>query len=168
MDLISKKNGTITRVRQLISAVASKIGFTPPKGMSATNVQDAIEEVANYGKFLSGQTWTPKVYDFNTYKRDLPDGSYTVIGNLVIATLYSTNTDLSGIDTMLQIRNLPLNMNVLAGNIYIAGDTNSGGGLTIQATTGGIALLRPNWKSSMTSTPSNVGIANGVFIGSVV
>lgn len=45
MKLVSKKNGTITIFPSLISAVARKIGFTPPTGMSATNVQSAIEEV---------------------------------------------------------------------------------------------------------------------------
>lgn len=45
MKLVSKKNGTTTIFSSLISAVARKIGFTPPTGMSANNVQDAIEEV---------------------------------------------------------------------------------------------------------------------------
>lgn len=45
MKLVSKKNGTTTIFPSLISAVARKIGFTPPTGMSATNAQDAIEEV---------------------------------------------------------------------------------------------------------------------------
>lgn len=45
MKLVSKKNGTTTIFPNFISALASKIGFTPPSGMSSTNVQDAIEEV---------------------------------------------------------------------------------------------------------------------------
>lgn len=45
MKLVSKKNGTTTIFPNFISAVARKIGFTPPTGMSSTNVQDAIEEV---------------------------------------------------------------------------------------------------------------------------
>ena len=56
MKLVSKKNGTTSIFPNLISAVASKIGFTPPNGMTATNVQDAIAEVN--GKILRIETDT--------------------------------------------------------------------------------------------------------------
>lgn len=41
-----KKNGVLKKISgRIASLLASAIGFTPPTGMSATNVQDAIEEV---------------------------------------------------------------------------------------------------------------------------
>ncbi len=63
MKLVSKKNGTTTIFPSLISAIASKIGFTPPTGMSATNVQDGIEEVYAKTKLIkvTGQQRTVSV-----------------------------------------------------------------------------------------------------------
>ena len=50
-----KKNGVLKKISGRIqNLMASAIGFTPPTGMSATNVQGAIVEVANDLNNLDG------------------------------------------------------------------------------------------------------------------
>ena len=111
-------------------------------------------------------TWTPKLYDLDTYKRDLPSGAYYKVGNLVIAYFSANNTaDLSGISTMLQIRNLPMTV-VFGGGIYISAMSGQGGTITIQSTNGNV-LFRPNIISANISTPETPGWVTCWLVGVV-
>ena len=110
-------------------------------------------------------SWTPKLYDYETYKRDLASGTYIRIGGgLTFAFFANQNPDLSGISTMLQIRNLPMS-SVLGGGIYIAAMTGSGGTETVQATFSSTVYFRPNITSSMIPTPSAPGHVTFWLIG---
>ena len=90
-------------------------------------------------------TWTPKLYDYTTYVRDLPASTYCEFGSIVVANINTNNPNLSGINTMMQIRNLPMD-EVWGGNIYIGGMTGAGSDRTFQTAT--YVYPRPNIKSS--------------------
>lgn len=108
------------------------------------------------------KTWTPKLYDYQTYLRDLPNGYYLQIGRFVIASVNTNAADLSGISTMMQIRNLPMDF-AYGGNVYIANLSDQGASRTIQA--GESFLIRPNLISSAMSTPASPGWVSMLIIG---
>ena len=111
-------------------------------------------------------SWTPQLYDNTTYVRNLPASSYFRTGQLVIAWMYGT-FNFSGISTMLQIRNLPMNV-VLGGTAYI-GELNQTSFDHPFVVQGGTSYLyiRPNIKSSMLSTPSSTSNVSFMIIGYV-
>lgn len=117
---------------------------------------------SNKPNFTKG-TFTPKLYDYETYLRDMPTSEYIKIDKLVVASISCQNFDFSGINTMLQVRNLPMDT-VLGGTFYMGAITGEGGTRTIQATGVG-GYIRPNLKSSDISNPTSVGVATFLFIG---
>lgn len=85
------------------------------------------------------------------------------IGRLVVAYINVNNPDLSDINTMLQIRNLPMNM-VLGGTLYAASLSGQGANHTIQLSS--VLYIRPNIKSSNFADPvSGVGWFTMCIIG---
>lgn len=129
---------------------------------------------AAMGKELSNMiqygTWVPHIYDYDTYKRTIPGTqSYIKIGKFVVATINSNQVDLTGISTMLQIRNLPMDF-VYGGSVYIAGikDGTSGASETIQASN--YVYLRPNIQSGKLNgdgAPGSVGWVTMLLLGAV-
>ena len=109
--------------------------------------------------------WTPHIYDYNTLIRSMTVncGTYIKIGKFCVAAINASNVNLSGINTMLQIRNLPMNT-VIGGNLYIGNMSGNAATITIQLT-GGTVLFRPNITSSQFSNPSNVGYFTAMIIG---
>ena len=93
--------------------------------------------------------WTPKLYDYNTYKKDFPQQDYFYLNGLYIIMInlfgydnYSYGNDIS---TMIQIRNAPCS-SVVSGIIY-TNDFNNSEPLQIQGSSNWI-YIRPNMKSS--------------------
>lgn len=117
---------------------------------------------AKSATFESGD-WTPKLYDLDTYKRDLAAGKYYRIGNFIIAFQSQQNPDLSGISTMMQIRNIPMQVS-LGGSMYIGALNGSGGLQTFQATDAKV-YPRPNIKSSDLADASSPGYFNILIFG---
>lgn len=117
------------------------------------------------------KSWTPQIYDYETYKRDFPTTTETIskyveIGNFVVAFFIgnsSSQPDLSGISTMLQIRNLP--MSVVAGGMIYIGALAGVRELVIQAVQAPQIYIRPNLKSSEFSNPAAPGIVTFVVFG---
>ena len=113
----------------------------------AFNKIDSVPSGATVAKAmpLSTGTWTPQLYDNNTFVRNLPTASYVRNGNLwLLYARYGSNEyDLSGVSTMLQIRGLPVTGQVISGQIYMGGLTGQGGDRTLQQTSNAI-WFRPN------------------------
>jgi len=115
-------------------------------------------------------TWTPKLYDFDTYKRDMPGYAFwTDLGRIKIAYYFNSSSnplDLSGISTMMQIRNVPFN-DVLGGIIYFSAFdmTGSKPPHVVQQSTRGEVYIRPNVVSSMFSNPSDPGGITVILFG---
>ena len=110
----------------------------------------------------SSGTWTPQLYDYNTYLRDLAPGIYVKIGKFVFAWVSMNNPDLSGINTMMQIRNLPM-ASVLSGSIYIGGLAGNGGQNTVQFASE--VYMRPNITSAQITNPLQSGAFNLCVFG---
>lgn len=117
-----------------------------------------LDFIGNWGVV---KTFTPHLYDYNTYKRALGNGKYFKIGKLVVGTICAYNADLSGINTMVQFRNLPVE-EVWGGNSYIAQLSRN---ISVVQGDSYYIYLRPNVTSSDFSTPSNVGILSVLFVG---
>lgn len=130
-------------------------------------IKTAIDGVA---AMKATNTWTPKLYDFDTYKRDLPGYAFwTDLGRIKIAYYFngaSTPLDLSGVSTMMQIRGVPFN-DVLNGIIYFSDFDIKGSKPphVIQQTSNGAVHIRPNVTASMFPTPSNAGYINVIIFG---
>ena len=90
-------------------------------------------------------TWTPKLYNVDTYVRDLPTAYYVNMGRYYIfyGSYAGNSYSLQGVSSMLQIRGFPVIGTVIGGQIYIAGLTGNGGDRTVQISTLG-AYFRPN------------------------
>lgn len=101
------------------------------------------------------KSWTPHLYDNTSYVRDLSNGLYVKIGRLVIAFYSSASTNLSGISTMLQIRNLPMTT-VYGGSVYFGElqQQSSANSVYVQSGTSYL-YARPNVKSSNFSSASS-------------
>jgi hypothetical protein len=118
----------------------------------------AREQIASF----EVKTWTPKIYDYLTYKRDAPAQKYVKIGGLYVMFMEGT-FDFSDISTMIQIRNLPCTTCV-GGTIYMAGLVDNTKGNRIQGD-GNIAYPRPNVISSDLSPSSAAPRNKFVFFG---
>lgn len=110
----------------------------------------------------SSGTWTPQLYDYNTYLRDLEPSRYVKIGQFVFAWINMNNPDLSGINTMMQIRNLPM-ASALSGSIYIGGLAGNGGQCTVQFASA--VFMRPNITSAQLANPLQPGAFNLCVFG---
>ena len=86
------------------------------------------------------------------------------MGNFVVAYLSVNNQDFSGINTMLQIRNVPFSITI-SGIVYSATLPNEGANVTVQANENG-AYFRPNVKSSSFSNPTASGVTSIILFGS--
>lgn len=115
-----------------------------------------IHTVTEIGK------WDAHIYDYETYLRTVSNCEYRKIGDLYIARL-SGFIDLSGIDTMLQIRNLPFN-NCIGGTIYIAdSQLPNRTAIYIQPSYQN-AYVRENLTSAALANPNSVNVSF-VFFG---
>lgn len=115
--------------------------------------------------YIAG-TWTPKLYDYETYKRDLTQQAYFKIGNFYVMFIYQSNIDYSGITTMVQYRNLPCT-NCIGGTVYLQGRKGSIAkdiGAYIQGSSNR-AYVRENIVSTDFSNPTSSGITNVVLFG---
>ena len=92
-------------------------------------------------------TWTPKLYDYNTFKQDLPSQPYYKIGNLYIMFIRIASFPTTTFNTMIQIRNAPCSL-VYGGTVYCGAAQDSGGSWVIQGSTG-LAYLRPNFTGTL-------------------
>ena len=125
------------------------------------------EEVVALNEYGKLKTWTPHIYDSTTYKRTMTTGYYIQFGSFVIAWVNSTSTDLSGISTMLQIRNLPCN-DILGGEIYFGqlNQTSFSKPYKIQPYTSYV-YPRPNVTSNDFSTPASAGFMGMIIFGAI-
>lgn len=113
-------------------------------------------------------TFTPQLYDYNTYVRDMPSANYYKLGSLVVAIGHygDTGVNLSGISTMIQIRNLP--MHPFGGVLYIASLSGNGANQTFQYGGPSIAYIRPNLVSSSITNASSPGVVSFTLIGTAI
>jgi hypothetical protein len=108
-------------------------------------------------------TWTPHLYDLNTFVRALPDQLYWRCGKIVVARLWGNNINFSGVNTMIQIRNCPMGF-IAGGSVYIGALSKGGADTTIQAATEGV-YLRPNITSASFTDAANPGWVSMMLIG---
>ena len=97
-------------------------------------------------QFTSG-TFTPHLYDFDTYLGSLGTQTYIKVGKLYFFSINIKMTNTYNISTMLQIRNFPCKY-ILGGNVYYAGTTGQLGDRTIQTADYYAAIIRPNFTGS--------------------
>lgn len=114
----------------------------------------SVEKLTSYKQ----NAWTPKLYDYETYLRDLPTWYYHQIGDLVIAPFRWQITEPVTFSTMIQIRNLPCRT-VLGGTIYIAQLDGNGADMTFQGNVSN-GYVRPNFKGTLSG-----GWFTGMIIG---
>ncbi len=73
-------------------------------------------------------TWTPTIYDNQTYKMTGPTSYYYKIGPITFATIYmdwlSVDYGSVSIGTMLVLKGLPTNGMCWGGNIFVRGNIN--------------------------------------------
>jgi len=110
------------------------------------------------------KTWTPKIYDNDTLLRTWVDGKYIEIGKFVFAYMYGNDQSLANINTMFQIRDIPMNV-VIGGAIYIEKLSGYGGTLAVQGGSSEKIYFRPNIISSQISTPTTPGYISFWCIG---
>lgn len=105
--------------------------------------------------------FTPHLYDYEKLVRSFPTESgvlYRINEHLGLVRIYVNNPDLSGVSTMLQIRNLPSQVNaVIGGDVYVAGMSGQGSNLTIQGLAGNNVYIRPNATSENFPNPASPG-----------
>lgn len=109
-------------------------------------------------KFSTGY-WYPHIYDYDTKLWEIGPNYYFKIGDLYFVYLNARLSASYTFGTMLQIRNLPC-QNIMGGNIYCNGVTESFGDRTIQSSGIGV-YVRPNFTGTL---PSN-SLMSGLFIG---
>lgn len=132
--------------------------FTAQKAHNA-NAWGTWRALAQYERGI----WIPHLYDYQTKVRELRQGEYFKIGNFVFALLYADGPDLSGISTMMQIRNVPMNM-VMGGSFYLAALNGNGSNHAIQGAAGSV-YFRPNITSSQLSNPTSPGVFTLIIFG---
>ena len=115
---------------------------------------DVDSEIDDLIADFAVKTWTPKLYDYNTYKRDLPAQKYVKVNKLYVMFLEGT-FDYSDISTMIQIRNLPC-QTCVGGCIFLGSlrEASLSKGIRIQGD-GAAAYPRPNVISSDFGTASS-------------
>lgn len=93
-------------------------------------------------------SWTPKLYDYNTFKQDLPSQVYFKIGNYYVMLIRISAFPTTTFETMIQIRNAPCA--TVDGGIVYAGSANGvGADWAVQGAAGGSAYLRPNFVGTL-------------------
>lgn len=115
-------------------------------------------ETANTG-MNTWNSWTPKIYDMDTFIRNWNNGRWIQIGDVKIAYMIQNNQSLASINTMLQIKNVPMTQ-VIGGGIYIGRMASQGASITVQGAANSI-FFRPNLVSSQISgDPSKPGVVS--------
>lgn len=103
-------------------------------------------------------TWTPKLYDYETYKRDMPPQTYIKIGRLYVLFLLESPFQSTAFNTMIQIRNSPC-PHIFSGTVYVSTVAGAGGTWAVQGD-GSNIYLRPNYQGTISG-----GVFQGVFFG---
>lgn len=157
-EVIFGPNGMLYKA---ITAISANDTLNIGTNIDSTIISDHLVEMG---------TWTPHIYDLNTYVRNATyQGQYIKAGNIIILT-YSTpdvagaGEDFSGINTMLQYRNLPYSATIVGGSTSFTNDL--GDYHSIQAGIFGRVYFRPNIKSSDFSDATKV--AFGFFAFGIV
>lgn len=164
-SLYLTNDGAVTVVTNLQNGVAGRKTFTFGEDGSLTVPGDVKNEDGYVLAETYQGTWTPQIYDNNTFKRNLASSTYYRVGNIIMAYYAAYNPDLSGISTMLQIRNFP--GKVMGGQMYIAADSAGGAQLTVQGSLSNAVYFRPNWVSSRISSPTSPGNVTALIWGIV-
>lgn len=126
-----------------------------PDGTRGVGLSDPVawRTALGVASYTEG-TWTPKLYDYNTYLKDLPSQSYYKIGNFYICRLYLSAFPETTFKTMIQIRNLPC-ISIGSSPVYAATSNGQGGNWTTQPADTAI-YLRPNFVGTISGGIFNV------------
>lgn len=144
-------NGTATNVTGTVA-----IGHG---GTGATNAATALSNLgALPASTITSGTWTPKIYDYETYRRDMAPQVYIKIGRLYVLFLAENPFQSTTFNTMIQIRNSPC-PHMYGGMVYVATVSGQGGTWTVQGSNSNI-YLRPNYQGTLSG-----GWFQGVFFG---
>lgn len=149
----------IDAVKEDIDDLGDTIGDITQTGVTGASVAAQLEELGDQITDFAVKTWTPKIYDLNTFKRDAPAQKYIKIGALYVMFMEGT-FDFSDITTMLNIKNLPCNYCV-GGTLYFGSLLDAAKGLRVQGLNNE-ALPRPNIISTDLGSPS--ASTNNCFI----
>ncbi len=148
-----------------LSGVVDIIGDLSQTGLTGNSVAEQLANVGDQFADFAVKTWTPKIYDYLTYKRDAAEQKYIKIGSLYVMFMEGT-FDFSDISTMLIILNLPCTTCV-GGTIFMGGLKTSvvnTKGNRVQGDGKG-AYPRPNVISSDFDSPSSAPRNKFVFFG---
>lgn len=167
-DLTSKINTKLNKSDVLANYTTTATGKALDASLGPTikSKMDLVDTLnTKINNMSSVNTWVPHLYDYNTKLRELSNGTgkYVKIGGVFICVFYGANYDFSGINTMMQIRNIPCDL-VLGGSLYIDRLEGSGGTTTMQAADTRV-YFRPNITSARISQPSNPGYTSCFFVG---
>lgn len=162
------KNAAFHTVANNYTTTAEGYVLDARLGPAIKSHMDLVDTINS--KLTTRQTWTPELYDYNTYLRKLDGatGVWVDLGYLKIAwwAQGGDGPDLSGINTMLQIRGLPF-VTVIGGGIYIGHLPGAGAELVIQQSSGISSIYpKPNVTSSqLQNSPSKAGFTSFWCIG---
>lgn len=123
---------------------------------------DAVDELRDTKAAFETGYWTPVLYDNNTQLFSLPDQQYTKVGDMVFCTFDYTFAADTTVNTLLNVRGLPVST-TWGGTVYWGADvTGRGGTTTIQ---GDIANGRVYFRPNITGTLHSGTRMTGLFIG---
>lgn len=151
-----------TSGRVLVNGNAENVTGTVAVANGGTGATDAATALSNLGALpantITSGTWTPKIYDYETYRRDMAPQVYIKIGRLYVLFLYESPFQSTVFNTMIQIRNSPC-PHMQGGTVYVSVASGAGGTWTVQGS-GSYIYLRPNYQGTLSN-----GIFQGVFFG---
>lgn len=130
--------------------LGSSGAFPLTVAQGGTGAITAAAALTNLGAAsYSEGTWTPKLYDNNTFKQDLASQVYYKIGKFYVMFIYLAAFPNTTFSTMIQIRNCPCSQ-VIGGSVYCAAASGvgQGGSWTIQGGSGTV-FLRPNYTGTL-------------------
>ena len=151
----STVNSTDVLAKETSTGTTNKIAISDfvINNLTSTSTTQALSaaqgKVLNDGKAeYTAATFTAKLYDLDTFKKDITASYYYKIGALYF--MYGSLNMSDGpitFSTMLQIRNLPCST-IIGGSIYLANYEGQGGDRVIQ-TNGNYFYPRPNITGSV-------------------
>lgn len=146
----------------IVNGNAENVTGTVAVANGGTGATTAAAALTNLGALpantITSGTWTPKIYDYETYRRDMAPQVYIKIGRLYVLFLYENPFQSTTFNTMIQIRNSPC-PHISGGTVYVASASGAGGTWTVQGSNTNI-YLRPNYQGTL-----NGGLFQGVFFG---
>lgn len=146
----------------IVNGKAENVTGTVAVANGGTGATNAATALSNLGALpadtITFGTWTPKIYDYETYKRDMAPQNYVKIGRLYVLFLLESPFQSTTFNTMIQIRNSPCPY-VYGGMVYAAVVSGQGGTWTVQGS-GPNIYLRPNYQGTLSG-----GWFQGVFFG---